>query len=136
MRQQFSHDQAQNHMQLNKSRFLKFNLVLFPVLVILSFVAYKYFIDDEIGCDIYASKYSCKYIVEKATYDVYYWSNVSNNDPKDDKLVGTVKGLPACLAYATEYNNSLKQTWNERSYVCVLKKDGQSIEKHRYLVSQ
>mgnify|MGYP000914464605 CR=1 FL=1 len=132
----FSHDQGINLVQSKKSRFLKINLVLIPVLVILGFVIYHFFIDDETGCDTYASKYSCKYLVDKANYDVYYWANVSNGDPNDDKLVGTVKGLPACLAYATEYNNSLKQKWNERSYVCVLKKAGQIMEKHRYLVSQ
>lgn len=132
----FSHDQGLNHVQSKKSRFLKINLVLLPLLVTLGFVIYHLFIDDETGCDTYASKYSCKYIVEEATYDVYYWANVSNGNPDDDKLVGTVKGLPACLAHATEYNNSLKQKWNERSYVCVLKKAGLNMEKHRYLVSQ
>ena len=100
----FSHDQGLNHVQSKKSRFLKINLVLLPLLVTLGFVIYHLFIDDETGCDTYASKYSCKYIVEEATYDVYYWANVSNGNPDDDKLVGTVKGLPACLAHATEYN--------------------------------
>lgn len=97
---------------------------------------YHFFSSDETGCDAYASKYACKYVVDKATYDVYYWANVSNGDPKDDKLVGTVQGLPACLAFAMDYNSRLNQKWNERSYVCRLKKDGQTMEQHRYLGSQ
>jgi len=105
-------------------------LILFGIL---GFAIYHFLISDETGCDAYASKYSCKYVVEKATYDVYYWFNVSEGDPKDEKLIGTVQGLSACFGAAVGYASRFNQKWSERSYICMLKKDGQNMEKHRYL---
>lgn len=105
-------------------------LILFGIL---GFAIYHFFISDETGCDAYASKYSCNYVVEKATYDVYYWFNVSEGVPEDEKLIGTVKGLSTCLNYATRYASIHNQAWSSRSYICMLKRDGKNMEKHRYL---
>lgn len=102
---------------------------------LLGFAIYHFFISDETGCDAYASKYSCKYVVEKAAYDVYYWFDVSAGDPKDEKLIGSVQGLSACFGTAVDYASRLNQKWNDRSYICMLKKDGQNMEKHRYIGS-
>jgi len=71
--------------------------------------------------------------MDKASYDVYYWFNVSNDDAKDEKFIGNVVGLPSCLNYAIAYANAKNQVWSNQSYICVLKKDGLNMEKHRYI---
>lgn len=100
---------------------------------VLAYVAYHFFVSNETGCDKYASNYSCSYLIDKASYDVYYWFNVAQDDPNDERFIGNVTGLSSCLNFALAYANSHKQVWNNRSYICVLKQDGINMEKHRYI---
>jgi len=100
-------------------------------IVIAIFIWMKFF-GEESGCEKYASKYSCKYVEEKANYDVYYWTKVEENNPDNEKYIGTTQGLSSCKNIAINYANFLNERWNERSYICVLKKDGKNMEKHRY----
>jgi hypothetical protein len=104
------------------------NIIL---IVIAIFIWVKLF-GEESGCDKYASKYSCKYVEEKADYDVYYWLKVQDDNPLDEKYIGSTKGLLNCKNIAINYSNIVHERWNERSYICVLKKDGLNMEKHRY----
>lgn len=94
---------------------------------------YSTFLGEESGCDKYASKYSCTYVEKKANYDVYYWFNVSSGNAEDEKFIGSVVGISACKSLAISYANRHNQQWNDRSYICVLKKDGRNMEKHRLL---
>jgi hypothetical protein len=94
---------------------------------------YYFFFFDESGCDKYASKYSCNYVVEKAKYDVYYWHNVYRGDPADERRIASVTGLRACRDLAVDYSLRIKERWSERSYVCMLVKDGRNMEKHRLI---
>ena len=100
------------------------------VLIIAIFVWTQYF-GEESGCDKYASKYACDYVEKKATYEVYYWINVSDGDEKDNKYVGSAVGLQNCRDMAIRYSNTVKDRWSERSYVCGLMKGGNRMEKHR-----
>lgn len=102
--------------------------IIFIVLAI--FIWVKFF-GEESGCEKYASNYSCSFVEEKATYDVYYWARVSEDNEKDNKLIGTVTGLSNCRDAASRYSISINDRWTERSYVCVLVKDGKYMEKHR-----
>ncbi len=102
------------------------------VFVAAAYGAY-YFFSDETGCERYASKYSCSYVVNKASYDVYFWHNVRESDPKDEKFIGSTVGLRACLDLAMRYGASTGERWNPRAYICVLTEDGKNMEKHRYL---
>ena len=95
------------------------------------YFTYQLFLGDESGCDKYASRYSCDYVENKALYDVYYWKNVSRSNPSDEIYIGSVTGLSSCEASAIRFGRSIGERWNNRSYICVLKKDGRSIEKHR-----
>ena len=99
----------------------------------IAYFAYTHWFGDESGCEKYASKYSCSYVENKATYDVYYWRNVYAGNPADDQFIGAVIGIRDCVNLATRYAAMIHETWNERSYICVLKKDGRNMEKHRYL---
>ena len=99
--------------------------------MIVGYFAYQYFLGDESGCDKYASNFSCDYVENKASYDVYYWHNVQDGNPNDEKFIGSVIGLSACQSFAVNYANSISARWNSRSYICVLKKDGRNMEKHR-----
>jgi hypothetical protein len=101
------------------------------LLIILAFFVWKNFFGDESGCDRYASKYSCEYVEKRATYEVYYWINVSDGDERDNKYVGTTVGLQSCRDMAIGYSRSVKDRWTERSYICALMKDGNRMEKHR-----
>jgi hypothetical protein len=94
---------------------------------------YYFFFSDESGCSKYASNFSCTYVVEKATYDVYYWKNVRYGDPSEETYIGTVTGLINCKNRAVDYAQRIGEQWWDRSYVCMLKKDGRNLEKHRYL---
>ena len=94
---------------------------------------YSTFLGEESGCDKYASKYSCSYVEKKANYDVYYWFDVSAGNAEDEKFIGSTVGLPACKSLAMSYARSHNQRWNDRSYICVLKKDGRNMEKHRLM---
>lgn len=104
--------------------------IIFIIAVIL---IYQNFFGDESGCDAYASNYSCEYLKNKAQYEVWYWHNVEDNDPRDEKFIGTVTGLSACYSYARNYHatNESYKPWNNRSYICALMKDGKRMEKHR-----
>jgi len=97
------------------------------------YFVYTNFFGEESGCDQYASKFSCSYLLEKASYDVYYWHNLSNNDDNDEKLIGHTTGLLNCKNYAVNYASSIHEDWNDRAYICMLVKDGANLEKHRYI---
>lgn len=86
------------------------------------------------GCSDYASEFSCWYVKEKAPYDVYYWRNVRDDDPDDNQLVASAVGLHQCRGKAAEFAARIGEPWNERAYICALKKDGRILEKHRLLV--
>lgn len=101
------------------------------IFLILGYFAYQYHLGDESGCDKYSSSFSCDYVQNKASYDVYYWRNFQEADPNDEKYIGSVIGLSACQDSAITYANSINAPWNNRSYICVLKKDGRNMEKHR-----
>ena len=100
------------------------------VLVVLFFV-YQNFFGENSGCDKYASKYSCDYVEKKATYSVYYWKRIQNNNPSDEQFVATVTGLTNCRDQAIYHSRRINDNWTERSYICVLMKDGSAMEKHR-----
>ena len=86
------------------------------------------------SCEKYASDFSCKYVTEQATYEVLYWKNLQAEDPKDERVIGTVKGLIACKSMAQGFSASMDEEWNDRSYICALvKKNGGYAEKHRLL---
>lgn len=97
------------------------------------YVIYTNFIGEESGCDRYASKYSCDYVENKAEYEVWYWFNVADNNPQDERYIGNTKGLSNCKALAVAYHNQNEsfRPWNSRSYICALMKDGRRMEKHR-----
>lgn len=97
---------------------------------VLIFLWLKFF-GDESGCEKYASKFSCSYVEEKATYEVYYWINVTEGDEKDNKYVGSAVGLQNCRDLAIGYSRRVNDQWSERSYICALMKDGKKMEKHR-----
>ncbi len=108
---------------------------LIKTAIFFTFVYFLYvtFLGEESGCNKYASKYSCSYVEQKANYDVYYWFNVSDGNPEDEKFIGSTIGLSACKNLAMRYASSNNQLWNNRSYICVLKKDGRNMEKHRLM---
>jgi len=97
------------------------------------YLIYTNFIGDESGCKRYASDFSCSYVEKKANYDVYYWRNVSNGDEKDEKYIGSAVGLTQCKDLAISHANFIHERWSERSYICMLVKDGKNLEKHRLL---
>jgi hypothetical protein len=98
------------------------------------------------GCYKYASNFSCNFVINEATYDVYYWKDVNDNNPANEKYVGTTTGINNCrdtaiFAHKQEMearkkNNinwsTLDDNWSERSYICVLHKEGRT-EKHRII---
>lgn len=94
---------------------------------------YYFFFSDESGCDKYASRYSCTYVVEKANYDVYFWHRVHEGNPSDERRIGSAVGLRACRDFALDYSRRIREVWNDRSYICMLVKDGKNMEKHRLL---
>lgn len=97
--------------------------------LVLLAVAVWYFFFRDGECKQYASKYSCEFVEKKASYEVYYWVDLS--DERTERYIGSVVGLAACEANAMRYAASINQAWNSRRYICVLNKDGQR-EKHRY----
>ena len=99
------------------------------LLIILGYFSYQYLLGDKSGCDKYASKYSCGYVENKASYDVYYWHNLNNKS--SEIYIGSTIGLSACRDSAVDYINSINARWNNRAYICVLMDDGNSVEKHR-----
>jgi hypothetical protein len=103
------------------------------IFFLLGFLIYYFYLDDETGCKKYESKYSCKYLEKKAQYDVYYWRNVKNGNPFDEKLIGSTVGLEKCRDLAFRYALTIDEKWNYRSYICILTKDGSYMEKHRFI---
>lgn len=101
------------------------------IFAVVAYFVYANFFSIESGCEEYASRYSCDYVKNKASYDVYYWRNLKRNDPSDEKYIASVTGLSSCRSSAVSYARSINESWNERAYICVLKKDGRSMEKHR-----
>ena len=101
------------------------------ILIIIGYFVYSNFFGNESGCDKYASKFSCNYVEKKATYDVYYWRDVFAGKPEDEKYIGSAIGLSQCRDIAISHANYIREKWSERSYICMLKKDGRSLEKHR-----
>jgi hypothetical protein len=106
-------------------------MLKFVIFAVIAYFVYTNFFGIESGCEEYASRYSCDYVKSKASYDVYYWQNVRRGDPSDEKYIASVTGLSACRSSAVSYARSINEEWNNRSYICVLKKDGRSMEKHR-----
>lgn len=66
------------------------------IFLVVAYFVYINFFGEESGCEKYASKFSCEYVIEKAGYDVFYWKNVHNDNPEDERLIGRVKGLVEC----------------------------------------
>ena len=98
------------------------------------FVGVCYFIitrifGNESGCSKYASEFSCKYVVEKATYDVFYTKDYLGTE----RRIGATVGLLNCKNIALGYSAQLNDEWDEHKYICVLVKDGNYLEKHRLL---
>jgi hypothetical protein len=85
------------------------------------------------GCDEYASEYSCSYVVEDADYEVWYWTNVQDDDEADNKYIGRATGLKMCADNARAYAAAIGEPFQYRAHICVLMDDGQRMEKHRYL---
>jgi hypothetical protein len=85
------------------------------------------------GCDRYASKFSCRHIINNADHEAWYWRNLGIDNPDDERPIGRVVGLRACKDSAMRYAASIEETWNERAYICILVKQGEYLEKHRLL---
>ena len=85
------------------------------------------------SCDEYASDYSCKFVIERANYEVYYWRNVGDGNPNDEFPIGRVVGLRECKNIAMQHAAAIGEVWNDRAYICVLVDDGRFMEKHRLL---
>ena len=103
----------------------------FIILLVVFYFLYTHFFGEESGCERYASKFSCNYVEKKANYSVYYWKRVRDNNPADEKFIGNAVGLSNCRDQAIYYSRSINDNWTERSYICVLMKDGKAMEKHR-----
>ena len=101
------------------------------LLIALAGLIYYFFFSDYSGCDKYASDFSCEYVEKKATYDVYYWKNVYENNPADERFIGSVVGINACRDLSRSYSVRVNDAWTEWSYICMLTKDGKNLEKHR-----
>jgi hypothetical protein len=103
------------------------------IIAVICYLVYANFFGDESGCDLYASTYSCEYVEKKAQYEVWYWFDVEENNPSDERYIGSATGLSGCRGVATAFHriNESQRPWNSRSYICVLMKDGKRMEKHR-----
>jgi hypothetical protein len=84
-------------------------------------------------CEEYGSDYSCKFVVERADYEVYYWRNLQAENPDDEFPIGRVVGLRECKNVAMQHAAVIGESWNDRAYICVLVIDGNYMEKHRLL---
>lgn len=103
------------------------------MLILVVIGIYYFFFSEHSGCDKYASKYSCDYVQNKAAYDVYYWRRVQEANPMDERFIGSTQGIRSCRDLARSHSVLIEDEWTERSYICVLKVEGKSMEKHRYL---
>jgi hypothetical protein len=85
------------------------------------------------GCAEYASKHSCDYVKNKATYNVLFYFPARSSDSKE-YYVGTSKGLEQCNDQARSYafkkgNGNTNYDWG---YICCMQtKDSSCEEKHR-----
>ena len=82
------------------------------------------------GCREYSSDYSCSYIKNKATYEVYYWNDISL---RDGEKIGTVIGLSSCRELARRISLERNQQFHSRKYLCFLMENGVKMERHRPL---
>ncbi|BAI95820.1 hypothetical protein Sj15T_01590 [Sphingobium sp. TA15] len=85
------------------------------------------------GCEKYASNYSCGYVENKADYEVWYWKNVADDNEEDNVPIGHAVGLRMCRENALAHAEAIRDEFTERSYICVLMDDGRRMEKHRLL---
>lgn len=83
------------------------------------------------GCKAYASRYSCGYVENRAEYVVWYWRNVEADDEEDNMPIGVTVGLHRCRRTAELYAAAIGDTFTARSYICLLRKDGEIMGKHR-----
>ena len=103
------------------------------VLAIVAYFIYAKYFGEESGCEKYASKYSCNYVINKASYDVYYWKYLPNEDPANEVFIGHTVGLDSCKNIAINYSVQIREPWNDRAYICILVRDSGYQEKHRLL---
>ena len=103
------------------------------IIAVLCYFLYANFFGKESGCDQYASSFSCDYVEKKAQYEVWYWFNVEANIASDERFIGLARGLSECRDMAISYHRTSEsfRSWNSRSYICILMKDGKRMEKHR-----
>lgn len=85
------------------------------------------------GCEAYASEYSCGYVEDRATYEVWYWKNVEDDNEDDNLYIGEAVGLRMCEKNARAFAAAIDKPFVWRAYICVLMIDGQRVEKHRFL---
>ncbi len=102
-------------------------------LIVIGLIGYWAYDTGYGSCDDYASEYSCGYVIERAEYEVYYWQNFQNQNIADEISIGRVVGLRECKNTAMQYAAIIRESWNERAYICVLVDDGDFVEKHRLL---
>jgi hypothetical protein len=103
------------------------------IIAVICYFIYANFFGEESGCEQYASSYSCEYVEKKAQYEVWYWFNVEENKSSDERFIGVATGLSNCRDMAVSHHrtNESFRSWNSRSYICILMKDGKRMEKHR-----
>lgn len=97
------------------------------------------------GCQDYASDFSCDYIENKATYDVYYWKNLDSDADSNEVYIGQVVGLDNARNLAINYHEKLQQSlkkrhpdhvmvpWSDRMYIGMMLGPNGERQKHRYL---
>ena len=100
--------------------------------IVLTYFIYSVFWGESSGCEEYASQYSCEYVKNKASYHVYFWFRPEDDDEEDNKYIGSTIGLSSCRNMAIAYAERMHIPWNARAYICVLRKDGKNMEKHRF----
>jgi len=86
------------------------------------------------GCSKYASDFSCSFVENRADYEVWYWRHVERDNESDNAMVGHATGLQQCEDNARAYAAALRESFQERGYICVLMQDGVRMEKHRNLI--
>lgn len=85
------------------------------------------------GCSSYASDYSCAFVLNRAEYEVWYWSHLDKDDEKDNVLIGRAIGIRMCEENARAFAAAVGEAFDQRAYICVLMQDGERMEKHRLL---
>jgi len=96
-------------------------------------------------CEKYASQFGCEYVEKQAEYKVFYWKDVEKGNEQDNRWIGKSIGLSQCREIAINFHKAemgfrkenwknwsdSSDNWSERSYICMLTKDGKDLEKHR-----